>query len=144
MIPGPPDPGAQGMIPEPPVPGAQAVIPGPPAPGGQDVAGDCELRREHERRVREGESPSVWQREDTNANCFLTTLKRGPEWGRVVRRVTEDMHTNEVIEDIPTIGVPDKVLHRLLALRGEIEEYTHYVVVLAFHQNWYIIAEEEA
>ena len=41
-----------------------------------------------------------WVRTDPHASAFLTTLKHGPAWRNVTRRVTISLANNSVLEDI--------------------------------------------
>ncbi len=59
----------------------------------------------------------TWTRVDKNAKCFRTTLPKGPLWSQVVRRVTKNELTGEVIEDVMNDGEPDTFWHRLLPER---------------------------
>ena len=57
----------------------------------------------------------AWTRTDEIAKRFLTTLKSGPPWRTVVRRVTRRLDTMECIEDIDVDStVEDTCLHRAL------------------------------
>ena len=56
-----------------------------------------------------------WNRQDKDASNFQTTNNKGPAWSSVIRRVTTDLATNEVIEDIKiTSKTPDALLNREL------------------------------
>ena len=41
-----------------------------------------------------------WSRQDKDSSHFQTTNNDGPAWPSVIRRVTTDLATNQVIEDI--------------------------------------------
>ena len=58
---------------------------------------------------------SEWERTDFNASKFVTENKDGPKWKYVVRRVTIDIDTRRVIEDLRNPrNVPIKELYRPL------------------------------
>eukprot|EP00971_Amphidinium_carterae_P153580 3044931-Amphidinium_carterae.1 len=43
---------------------------------------------------------ATWERTDPTAECFLCTRAPGPPWNLVYRRVTYDLETKEVIQDV--------------------------------------------
>eukprot|EP00971_Amphidinium_carterae_P041487 814639-Amphidinium_carterae.1 len=43
---------------------------------------------------------ATWERPDPTAKCFLCTTAPGPPWNLVYRRVTYDLETKEVIQDV--------------------------------------------
>ena len=70
--------------------------PPPPKPTKTEAkAAPC---REHGRTTSE-EGLAVWERIDNASPCLRTTLEGGPQWDQVVRRVTYDTDTGEIIKD---------------------------------------------
>ena len=63
--------------------------------------------------LREEGNEQVWVRIATQ-HCFVTRCDPMPPWEYVVRRVTIDTKTNEVIEDINVKEVDKTILHRPL------------------------------
>ena len=60
-------------------------------------------------------SDAAWTRTDKKAHRFVTTLKHGPPWETVDRRVTRRLDNMECIEDIEIDGTADDAfLHRAL------------------------------
>ena len=56
-----------------------------------------------------------WIREDPSSKAFLTTKKGGPDWTKVKRRVTIEIRSGEVIEDLLVEDkITDAHLHRKL------------------------------
>ncbi|CAK0863333.1 unnamed protein product, partial [Prorocentrum cordatum] len=57
-----------------------------------------------------------WRRTDYGIKKFITTDKRGPRWSKVLRRITRDIKTGIVIDDIDVRGLAlhDARLRRLL------------------------------
>eukprot|EP00971_Amphidinium_carterae_P073640 1455968-Amphidinium_carterae.1 len=51
---------------------------------------------------------ATWERVDEAAKCYLCTRAPGPPWNLVCRRVTYDLATNEVIQDILLEGITNK------------------------------------
>ena len=56
----------------------------------------------------------IWAREDRRATAFRTTLVGGPKWQTVNRRVTTDVDTGEVIEDLAIYGTKEQELHGII------------------------------
>ena len=42
----------------------------------------------------------MWVREDYGAQTFRTTTSEGPPWQSVVRRITQDLNTGEILENL--------------------------------------------
>ena len=58
---------------------------------------------------------SQWERIDPKARTFRTSKCGGPPWEKVSRRVTVDLDTNKVVEDIKVYpATSDDFLHRQL------------------------------
>jgi hypothetical protein len=55
---------------------------------------------------------AVWSMTSAGARVFRTTTKDGPLWCQVHRRVTKDLATDLVIEDIDPRGLSDQELHK--------------------------------
>eukprot|EP00959_Pyramimonas_sp_CCMP1952_P021429 451973-Pyramimonas_sp.AAC.1 len=49
---------------------------------------------------------SIHTRFDKGARTYVQSPKNGPEWGRVVRRVTMNLGDNTIIQDIEIQGQP--------------------------------------
>ena len=61
-----------------------------------------------------------WIRKDPKSKCYLTTRKGGPNWDTVKRRVTLDIESGDIIEDINVDNdVADSHLHRPLPANVE-------------------------
>eukprot|EP00971_Amphidinium_carterae_P247012 4905493-Amphidinium_carterae.1 len=43
---------------------------------------------------------ATWERVDEAAKCYLCTRAPGPPWDLVYRRVTYDLQTKEIIQDV--------------------------------------------
>ena len=57
----------------------------------------------------------TWYRVDRNAKAFLTTKTAGPLWSKVTRRVTLDLSSAVIIEDLKVNkSTAETLLHRLL------------------------------
>eukprot|EP00971_Amphidinium_carterae_P084611 1674740-Amphidinium_carterae.1 len=51
---------------------------------------------------------ATWERVDEAAKCYLCTRAPGPPWNLVYRRVTYDLKTKEVIQDVLIEGITNK------------------------------------
>eukprot|EP00959_Pyramimonas_sp_CCMP1952_P470721 9497165-Pyramimonas_sp.AAC.1 len=49
---------------------------------------------------------NTYTRTDHNMHHYVTTNKRGPKWSDVIRRVTINLDTNTVIQDISVVDQP--------------------------------------
>eukprot|EP00971_Amphidinium_carterae_P025712 507202-Amphidinium_carterae.1 len=57
---------------------------------------------------------ATWERVDETAKCYLCTRAPGPPWDLVYRRVTYDLQTKEVIQDVLTADITKKQRQGLL------------------------------
>ena len=52
---------------------------------------------------------------DRNAKMFLTTKTGGPSWNKVARRMTLNLNSGDILEDLlVSKTTPEKLLHRML------------------------------
>eukprot|EP00971_Amphidinium_carterae_P350517 6491595-Amphidinium_carterae.2 len=51
---------------------------------------------------------ATWERSAPTAKCFLCTRSPGPPWNLVYRRVTYDLDTEEVIQDVLIADITNK------------------------------------
>ena len=57
----------------------------------------------------------TWYRLDRNAKAFLTTKTSGPSWNKVPRRVTLNLSSGDILEDLRiNKTTSEKLLHRML------------------------------
>ena len=57
----------------------------------------------------------TWYRIARNAKAFLTTKTGGPSWNKITRRVTLDLNSGNILEDLlVNKATPEKLLHRML------------------------------
>ena len=74
----------------------------PPAPiaDSEDPDVAVTIPIENARNIPNADGSGQWIREDREARRFRTTASNGPEWKYVTRRLTVDMDTGEVLEDL--------------------------------------------
>eukprot|EP00971_Amphidinium_carterae_P060936 1206060-Amphidinium_carterae.1 len=64
---------------------------------------------------------ATWERTDKSAKCYLCTRASGPPWNLVYRRVTYDLKTQKVSQDILLDGITNKQ-RQVLYLKGTMME----------------------
>ena len=87
----------------------------PAAPHADHFDTDVAVSIPNAQNVPNADGSGCWTREDRYAQRFRSTAGNGPEWKDVVRRVTVDADTGEVLEDLQNPqGADRSVLCRLL------------------------------
>ena len=72
----------------------------------------------------------MWYRIDRNAKAFLTTKTGGPSWNKVTRRVTLDLNSGDILEDLlVNKTTPETLLHCMLPSR------TPGMCAILYHRN---------
>ena len=56
----------------------------------------------------------TWSRTDLGARTLKTTLKGGPAWADVTRRITMNMKTGQVVKDQPAGKITRSLEHELI------------------------------